>query len=68
MNPNMQKSLEAAKGKSIRIDIGQEKIISGELKEVFPEYLVLDVPVGSPYPGIRHVFVSHIRWIGLPKE
>lgn len=68
MNPRMEKLLREANGKTINIDVGRGIMVSGELKEVFPEYILIDVPLGSPNAGIRWLPADHIRWIGLPKD
>jgi hypothetical protein len=70
MNPNMRDLLEGARGKVIRISFGGHKEIKGELKGVFPEYLVVEVFMeaskGAPFSETTYVFVDHIRSISFP--
>ncbi len=71
MNPRMQDLLENARGKLIRISFGGHKEIKGELKDVFPEYLVVEASMeaskGAPFSETTYVFIDHIRWISFPK-
>ena len=67
MNPNMQKLLEEAKGKSIRIYAGGEKAIQGHLRDVFLDYLVIEASKGAMFSETTYVLTNHIRWINFPK-
>ena len=69
MNIKMSDLLENSRGKMIRISFGGHHEITGDLKEVNPEYLAVEASMesskGAPFSETRYVFTDHIRWISF---